>query len=97
MIKHGEGWKNLPIGGIIDEGGTSVATKTGAWRAQKPIWDGEKCINCLRCFFMCPDSAIKEEDGKVVGIDYDYCKGCGICAHECPDKVSAISMEIESK
>ncbi|MFP3216806.1 MAG: 4Fe-4S binding protein, partial [Vulcanisaeta sp.] len=23
-------------------------------------------------------------------IDYDHCKGCGICAHECP--VKAIKM-----
>jgi len=28
-------------------------------------------------------------------IDYDYCKGCGICANECPKK--AIEMIIEVK
>jgi pyruvate ferredoxin oxidoreductase delta subunit len=27
-------------------------------------------------------------------IDYEYCKGCGICAEECPSK--AISMKEES-
>jgi len=27
--------------------------------------------------------------------DYDYCKGCGICAEECP--VRAISMTPEKK
>jgi Pyruvate/2-oxoacid:ferredoxin oxidoreductase delta subunit len=26
-------------------------------------------------------------------INYDYCKGCGICAHECPLKI--IKMERE--
>jgi Pyruvate/2-oxoacid:ferredoxin oxidoreductase delta subunit len=26
-----------------------------------------------------------------------HCKGCGICAHECPDKVRAISMVLESE
>jgi 2-oxoisovalerate ferredoxin oxidoreductase delta subunit len=27
--------------------------------------------------------------------DYDYCKGCGVCANECPFK--AISMVEEEK
>ncbi|MBU2732340.1 4Fe-4S binding protein, partial [Acidithiobacillus ferridurans] len=26
-------------------------------------------------------------------IDYDYCKGCGLCAHECP--VGYIAMVSE--
>jgi Pyruvate/2-oxoacid:ferredoxin oxidoreductase delta subunit len=34
----------------------------------------------------CPDSSILVEAGKVVGIDDKHCKGCGICAKECPTK-----------
>ena len=30
--------------------------------------------------------AIKVKDGKREEFDYDYCKGCGICALECPGK-----------
>ena len=30
---------------------------------------------------------------KEIEIDYDYCKGCGICAEECP--ADAIVMERE--
>jgi len=30
-----------------------------------------------------------------INFDYDYCKGCGICANECPKK--AIEMVEESK
>ena len=36
-----------------------------------------------------------DDDGKVCGIDLDYCKGCGICAFECPDKAGAIEMVLE--
>jgi Pyruvate/2-oxoacid:ferredoxin oxidoreductase delta subunit len=28
-----------------------------------------------------------------VEIDYDYCKGCGICANECPAKAIAMVEE----
>ena len=39
----------------------------------------------------CPDAAIDEE----LAIDLDFCKGCGICANECPKK--AITMVREEK
>ena len=42
---------------------------------------------------MCPDNAIiKVEPGKsyAYAVDLDYCKGCGICARECP--AGAIEM-----
>jgi pyruvate ferredoxin oxidoreductase delta subunit len=43
--------------------------------------------------------AVIVKDGKMVGIDYDYCKGCGICALECPGRKGrkAITMEEERK
>jgi len=86
-----KGWKNIAIGGVIDRPGTAKEYKTGGWRTFKPVVDKEKCINCLQCWIYCPDSAIKTEDAKMVGYDYDYCKGCGICARICP--VKCIKME----
>jgi 2-oxoacid:acceptor oxidoreductase delta subunit (pyruvate/2-ketoisovalerate family) len=41
----------------------------------------------------CPDGAIIVEDEKIKEINYDYCKGCGICQNECPK--DAITMEAE--
>ena len=91
------GWKDLPIGGVILQAGNSAEKSVAGWRTYRPIHDPEKCINCLRCWILCPDSAIIVEDGKVVGIDYEHCKGCGICAHECPPKIKAITMKLESE
>ena len=51
------------------------------------------CFGCDNCYGVCPDNAIiKLADGQYE-IDYDYCKGCGLCATECP--CGAIEMEPE--
>jgi 2-oxoacid:acceptor oxidoreductase delta subunit (pyruvate/2-ketoisovalerate family) len=43
------------------------------------------CFECDNCFGVCPDNAvIKLGPGKRFQIDLDFCKGCGICAQECP-------------
>jgi pyruvate ferredoxin oxidoreductase delta subunit len=49
----------------------------------------------MLCYFYCPDASIIVENGKAVGIDLLHCKGCGICAKECP--ASAIAMKSEEK
>lgn len=81
-------WTEIPPGGVswrqADE------TLTGDWRGEdKPNLDKDKCTRCLLCWVYCPDAAINF-DQKDVTINYDYCKGCGICATECP--VNAITM-----
>lgn len=43
------------------------------------------CFECDNCYGICPDNAvIKLGPGNRFSIDLDYCKGCGICAAECP-------------
>jgi pyruvate ferredoxin oxidoreductase delta subunit len=54
---------------------------TGSWRIFKPVRYEEKCNNCKICYLCCPEGCINEE---TLEIDYEYCKGCGICANECP-------------
>ncbi len=90
--KKKAGWRTLPIGGVLLDAGSSVNYKTGDWRAFRPVLDETKCVNCLTCWIYCPDIAIKRKE-KTVEIDYDFCKGCGICASECPRK--AITMKEE--
>ncbi|HDD45929.1 MAG TPA: 4Fe-4S dicluster domain-containing protein [Candidatus Aenigmarchaeota archaeon] len=94
ILKKKPGWKEIPIGGIVTNAGSSLLKKTGSWRSFRPILDKAKCINCFTCYAYCPDNAIKVENGKV-RIDYEYCKGCGICANMCP--VKAIKMEEEKE
>jgi len=91
-----KGWKDIPIGGIIEEAGNAQKYETGSWRTYRPIWDEEKCIHCLRCWVACPDSSILLSEGKVTGIDYEHCKGCGICSFECPTDPKTIEMKLET-
>ncbi|HTR88801.1 MAG TPA: NAD(P)-binding protein [Solirubrobacteraceae bacterium] len=43
------------------------------------------CFECDNCYGVCPDNAVlKLGEGQRYDFDYDYCKGCGLCAQECP-------------
>jgi pyruvate ferredoxin oxidoreductase delta subunit len=92
MTTTGDGWKDLPLGAIIEKPGNAREYLTGDWRTMRPVWDPAKCIQCLFCWVYCPDASIIVKDGKMSGINYAHCKGCGICAAECPKRASAITM-----
>jgi 2-oxoacid:acceptor oxidoreductase delta subunit (pyruvate/2-ketoisovalerate family) len=53
------------------------------------------CFSCDNCYGVCPDNAVIKLGGEEepYAFDYDYCKGCGICAAECP--CGAIEMIAE--
>jgi Pyruvate/2-oxoacid:ferredoxin oxidoreductase delta subunit len=47
------------------------------------------CLACDNCWTYCPDNAVIKtvevaSDGSHYLFDYDFCKGCGMCAYECP-------------
>lgn len=69
-----------------------LVTKNSGWRRVRPVVDRDKCVMCLQCYLYCPDGVIFEKDG-IVCIDYDFCKGCGICGKIC--RPGAIKMEAE--
>ena len=52
------------------------------------------CNQCDNCYIFCPDVAvIRGRNMEDRQINPDYCKGCGLCAAECPR--SAVMMEGE--
>ena len=76
------------------------AGKTGDWRDMRPVIDHSKCIPsvkkrpaCFLCWLYCPEGVVKASIP--VEIDLNYCKGCGICAQECPS--NAIRMVREGE
>ncbi|MDO5562028.1 MAG: 4Fe-4S binding protein [Synergistaceae bacterium] len=87
-------WQDVAPG-TVAFGATALEVETGLWRSVRPVFDLNKCVSCMKCWFQCPDMSVKlGEGGKVCGADLFFCKGCGICASVCP--VKAVTMRPES-
>ena len=72
----------------VPEGLCPIATEefhmdTGSWRAERPIVLRSKCVKCGTCWAYCPVQCI-EEKPTWFDANLGFCKGCGICAKECP-------------
>jgi pyruvate ferredoxin oxidoreductase delta subunit len=67
----------------------------GVWRVFKPVWNTDLCIHCQFCWLYCPDTSILSREKKMIGFDYDHCKGCGICHEVCPTNPKSIIMFTE--
>ncbi len=58
--------------------------ETAAYEARRCMSCGN-CFECDNCYGVCPDNAVRKlGPGKGFEFKYDYCKGCGLCASECP-------------
>jgi NADPH-dependent glutamate synthase beta subunit-like oxidoreductase len=68
----------------FDEVVQGLDEDTALFEARRCLSCGN-CFECDNCFGMCPDNAvIKMGPGQRYQIDLEFCKGCGICAAECP-------------
>jgi len=68
----------------FDEVVGGLDEKSALFEARRCLSCGN-CFECDNCYGVCPDNAvIKLGPGKRYQFNYDYCKGCGLCAAECP-------------
>lgn len=82
-----------------------LVDKNAGWRNERPVVDESACVGCLQCYMQCPDGTVykvapaetvDEKAGRharpkpKVAIDYDFCKGCGVCVRAC--KFNALRM-----
>jgi 2-oxoacid:acceptor oxidoreductase delta subunit (pyruvate/2-ketoisovalerate family) len=80
---------------------TSFDEVIGALNEDNALFEARRCLSCGNCFEcdncygVCPDNAVKKlGPGKRFEFNYDFCKGCGLCATECP--CGAIEMVPET-
>ncbi|MHA1311169.1 MAG: 2-oxoacid:acceptor oxidoreductase family protein [Candidatus Helarchaeota archaeon] len=99
-----QGAKDYEIGAVWYTQGASLQVNTGSWGAYKILYDPDHCIQCQKCFYVCPDMAIlreKQSNGEwhIVGTDAKHCKGCRLCVEVCPGKdgVKARSAKLKEE
>jgi len=86
--------QDLPITPTARPTKYPMGAPTGTWRVYRPVLDREKCTKCALCWLYCPDAAISMDEEGYPSFDYEYCKGCGVCANEC--RVGAIKLVREA-
>ena len=75
---------------------TSTFTEGIALEEAERCFSCGTCNECENCYVFCPDASImKTEEVFSHQVDYDFCKGCGICFSECPR--GAISLKEETR
>ncbi|KON29699.1 pyruvate ferredoxin oxidoreductase [miscellaneous Crenarchaeota group-15 archaeon DG-45] len=84
MSEQKPGWRELSRGAIPYM--SSEDYETGDWGVERPEIDRGRCTKCMLCHFYCPEGAIRVREDGYTEVDLRYCKGCGVCAAECPVK-----------
>jgi pyruvate ferredoxin oxidoreductase delta subunit len=75
----------------------SYTATVASWRVIKPVYNRDICIDCQNCWVWCPDTSIISRDKQMLGIDYDHCKGCGVCVEVCPTNPKSLLMFAEQE
>ena len=80
----------------FDEVVRGLDESTALFEARRCMSCGN-CFACDNCYGVCPDNAVIKLDPPAAyayEFDLDFCKGCGLCAQECP--CGAIQMQPET-
>lgn len=102
------GYETAPIGGTIHSVGNMRFKDLSTSRTGTiPLFLSDKCVRCGECDITCPDYCFVWEKGKdpktgkdgmvLLGIDYQYCKGCLRCTHICKFGALVPAMEAEQE
>jgi NADPH-dependent glutamate synthase beta subunit-like oxidoreductase len=67
--------------------------RASAVRSAERCFQCGLCNSCRNCDLFCPDLAVLMK-GKGPEINYDHCKGCGICVQECPRGALTLTDEV---
>jgi MinD superfamily P-loop ATPase len=67
-------------------------SETTKVKAEKPVFDLEKCIGCGKCARKCRYNAIAVVKGQPLVFN-DLCHSCGVCAAICPKDAIKLSPE----
>ena len=86
-------WQEITTGCVVFDPGSASEYHTGSWRSQRPVWNDQKCIKCGICYIFCPEGCVSQTEDGYFKANLDYCKGCGICAHECWPRAIAMVEE----
>lgn len=93
--------KKMPKAQVAKRVGSFEEVNQG-YAEETAVAEAKRCFNCGvcnlcdNCYIYCPDVAIvKQGEDEPNVIDYDHCKGCGICVEECPR--DAMVMEEERR
>ena len=88
-------WRELTPGCVAIEPGNTRQYRTGDWKAERPVFNHDRCIKCGICSLFCPEDCITQDEEGYFEADLYFCKGCGICAREC--WTQAITMVEEAR
>lgn len=81
------GWRNMLNGGTIDALPHSTFGRDNrvGGLGRVPVFHPEACTQCMICLTVCSDpGGWLFREGRLVGLDARYCKGCLRCVEVCP-------------
>jgi 2-oxoacid:acceptor oxidoreductase delta subunit (pyruvate/2-ketoisovalerate family) len=83
----------------IERSKSSFTEVNKTLKDEKALEEADRCFNCGICMhcdvclIFCPDVAVHKDEFGEYFIDYDHCKGCGICVNECPREAMELVPE----